>query len=220
MADFPLTATVDAPFRTCRPGARSAWLSLAAVVTSAVLLTGCATTKAATNVEGPPLAVPPAPERVVVPAEEEPLASSTVGPDTPLASVPRVSQQPPAVSARPRTNRTDGDARTDAAQAAASPAAAPPVPGPTAEGRPELRAVPASAQVAADQKRVQELLNKADADRKKVEQLKLSTTESNNLRESKRFSDSANEALKQGNLVFAFAAAQKAAELAAALAAR
>ena len=218
MPIFSLTAAAVAPFRTWRADARRAWLSLAGVLSAAVLVTGCATTKAAALVDGPPLAVPQAPERVVVPAEEEPLASTSVGQDPPLASVPRVVQPPPPT--RPRTTRNEGEARADAPQATATTATASPTPGPATEGKPELRVVTASAQVAADQQAVHTLLERADTDRKKVEQLKLSSTESTNLRESRRFSAAASKALKEGNLKVALTAAEKAAQLAAALAAR
>ena len=216
MPIFPLTAPAVVPFRTWRAEARRAWLSLAGVLSAAVLVTGCATTKAAALVDGPPLAVPQAPERVVVPAEEEPLAATSV--DTPLASVPRVVQPPPPT--RPRTTRNEGEARADAPQATATTATASPTPGPAAEGKPELRVVTASAQVAADQQAVHTLLEQADTDRKKVEQLKLSSTETTNLRERRRFSAAASKALKEGNLKVARTAAEKAAQLAAALAAR
>jgi hypothetical protein len=215
MPSFSMIATVDAFCRTCGAASRGVRLSLGAILAVATLLPGCASTKAATMVEGPPLAVPKAPERVVVPAEEEPLAATSVGPDTPVASVPRV-QPSPLPTRRPAT-RTEGDTRTDATQGATNSATAL---GPAADAKPELRMVPTSAQAVADEGRVRELLSKAEADRKKVEQLRLSQTETNNLGESKRFSERAVKALQEGNVPFAKNLAEKAAELAAALAAR
>ena len=195
---------------------RHVWMSLAAVLSAAVMLTGCATTKAATVIDAPALAVPQAPERVLEPAEQEPLAATPVGPDTPVASVPRVQQQPTPSAARPRTTRTDGDARSEAAQPASSTVVQ--NPGSTTEANRQLRVVPSSAEMAADQQNVQNLLNKVDADLKKVDPSKLSSNDAANFKESKRLSELAAEKLRERNVNIALVAVQKAAELAATLA--
>jgi hypothetical protein len=218
-----VTAIVDAPFRSAgktpahlnvRALVRSACISLAAALSAAVMLTGCATTKAATVIEAPRLAVPQAPERVLVPAEQEPLAATPVGPDTPVASVPRV-QQPPPSAARPRTARSEGDVRSDAAQPASSTVVQ--NPGGTPEATRQLRVVPSSSETAVDQQNVQNLINKVDADLKKVDPSKLSSNDAANFRDSKRFLEQAGENLKKRNVDFALVAAQKAADLAATL---
>jgi hypothetical protein len=197
---------------------RGAGISLAATLSAAVMLTGCATPKAATVIEAPPLAVPPAPERVLVPAEQEPLAATPVGPDMPVASVPRVQQQPSPSATRPRTARTDGDARSEAAQPASSTVVQ--NPGGTPEANRQLRVVPSSSETAVDQQNVQNLINKVDADLKKVDVSKLSSNDAANFRDSRRFLEQAGENLKKRNVDFALVAAQKAADLAATLANR
>jgi hypothetical protein len=212
MRIFPVTTRADA-------SVRRAWLPVAAVsaaLSAAVLLTGCASTRAATVLEAPPLAVPPAPERVVVPAEKEPLAATPVGPDTPVASVPRV--QPSPLPARARTGRSEGDARTDATQPPSAAVAQ--NPGSTPDATRQLRVVPSSAEMAADQQNVQNLLNKVEADLKKVDTSKLSSNDAANFKESKRFLEQAVENLKKRNVNFALVNAQKAADLAATLANR
>ena|SRR6187455_2447940 len=204
----------DAPARLrTRTEARSVWVSLATVLASAVILTGCATTKAATVTEGPPLAVPKAPERVLVPAEEEPLTSTQVGPDTTLGA-PRVVQPPPQPRGRAAV-RADNDTRSEAAQPATSVPT--PNPGGTVEASRELRVVPSATEVAPDQQRVQNLINKVAADLKNVVPSKLSKNDGDNLRESRRFLDQAQEKLKERNYNFALVLAEKAAELAATL---
>jgi len=221
MRIVPVTAIPAASPRSAGATfARRACISLAAALSAAVMLTGCATTKAATVIDAPPLAVPRAPERVLVPAEQEPLSATAVGPDTPVASVPRVQQQqPPPSPARPRTARTDGDARSDAAAQPPSSAATQP-PGNPSDANRQLRVVPSSAEMAADQQNVQNLLKQVDADLKKVDPSKLSSNGAANFQESKRFSLQAAEKLKEGNVNLALVAAQKAAELAATLANR
>jgi hypothetical protein len=211
---LPVTATVHASFRSARAEARGAWMSLVTVLALAVILTGCATTKAATVIEGPPLAVPKAPERVFVPAEEEPLAATAVGPDTPLASVPRVQPSPLPKGGRLPV-RADSETRSEAAQPATSVAT--PNPGGTTEANRELRVVPSSTEVAPDQQRVKNLIDKVTADLKNVVPSKLSKNDADNLRESQRLLAQADRALKERNVNFALVVAEKAAELAATL---
>jgi len=212
MRIVPVTAIAEASLR-------GACISLAAALSAAVMLTGCATTKAATVIDAPALAVPQAPERVLVPAEQEPLSATAVGPDTPVASVPRVQQPPPVSTGRPRTARTEGDVRSDAA---AQPASSTVVQNPngTPEANRQLRVLPSSSETPVDQQNVQNLINKVDADLKKVDSSKLSSNDAANFRDSRRFLEQAGENLRKRNVDFALVAAQKAAELAATLANR
>ena len=187
-----------------------ATLAVALVALSSIL-TGCAKPRAAGVPEGPPLAVPSPPPRVLVPAEEEPLVAAPTSPDIPLAAAPRVSPPPPQTR-RTSVARTEPDGRTDAAPPAA---AAQTTIGPAEPAR-ELLAVPAGT---GDADRVHQLLKQAETDRKKAEPnySRLSSDNRKNFDDSKRFSDQALEKLNQRNIVMAVAAAEKAATLAASL---
>ena len=72
----------------------------------------------------------------------------------------------------------------------------------------------------AAEQNVQNLLNKVDADLKKVDPSKLSSNDAANFRDSRRFLEQASENLKKGNVQFALVNAQKAADLAVTLANR
>jgi len=184
-----------------------------AVVALSSILTGCAKTRAAGIPEGPPLAMPAPPARVLVPAEEEPLVTAPTGPDIPLAAAPRVTP-PPVPPRRATVSRAEPDGRADVSPAAATTQTSV---GPAEPVR-ELLAVPAGA-AAADTLRVQSLLKQAETDRKKVEPNynRLSSDNRKNFDDSKRFSDQAIEKLKERNMLMAVAAAEKAATLAASL---
>jgi hypothetical protein len=186
---------------------------LTIIVTSS-LLAGCATTKAAAIDVGPPLAVPVAPERVIVPAEEEPLASTSTGLDRPLASVPQVqSPTPPSTSRRASAPRAETDNRSEAASAAGTgTAVAGPLPEPARDQRPLS---PAETTI---QARVTAHLNKANADLKCVDASKLSNERKAIYNECKRHAEAATERMKERNFVFAESAAEKAAAFAANLA--
>lgn len=176
-------------------------------------LAGCATTKAATAEAGPPLAIPVAPQRVIVPAEEEPLASTSTGLDRPLASVPQVQPPPPAPATTRRSNppRAENDNRNEAAPSGATAAAA----GTTPEPARDSRAVAAEN---ASRKEVQALLAKVSSDLKCVDRGKLSSERKTILDDITRHVDLANEKMSERNYLVAQAAAEKAAAFAADLA--
>ena len=177
------------------------------------VLAGCATTKAATTDAGPPLAVPVAPQRVIVPAEEEPLASTSTGLDRPLASVPQVQQQqpPPTTTRRQSPPRAENENRNEAAASSATATAA----GTTPEPARDSRAVAAEN---ASRKEVQALLTKVSSDLKCVDRSKLSSERKTILDDITRHVDLANEKLAERNYLVAQAAAEKAAAFAADLA--
>ena len=77
--------------------------------------------------------------------------------------------------------------------------------------------LPSSAETSADLQTVQNLINKVNADLRKVDPTKLGTNDSQNYRDSKRLSEQAQEKLNDRNVPWAQNAAQKAAELAATL---
>lgn len=183
------------------------------VVVSSVLSSGCATTKAASVVDGPPLAVPEAPQRVIVPAEDEPLASTSIGPARPLTSIPQVQPSPLRQGGRATAPRADTDARSEASSA---PTAATPVVTGNVEAARDSRPVAAAEMNSRGQ--VQTLLNKAAADLKCVDPAKLSNERRTIWNESKRHSDTAVEKMNERNYLVALAAAEKAAKFAADLA--
>jgi hypothetical protein len=165
-----------------------------------VLLAGCGTrAKAEVLPEGPPLAVPNAPpheiavEQLAEAPEPEPLPA----PD-PAPSAPR-----PAVTAPPPRPR----AETPPTQ----PAAAPQPEAPT------VRVAPATAS-AADERKVRELMSKASGDLARVDYKRLSSEGKAQYDQAKRYSDDAQQAIKEGNFVYALTLADKAATLAAQLA--
>jgi hypothetical protein len=197
-------------WRTC---AVRIWMTVLTISVTSSLFAGCATTKAAAVDAGPPLAVPEAPQRVIVPAEDEPLASTATGLDRPLASVPQV--QPPA-TAQPRSKsvpRAENDNRNEAASAtAAATTASGNVPEPARDPRPLS---PAETSI---QLRVNAYLAKAANDLKCVDVAKLSNDRKTIYNESKRHADAAKERMAERNFVFAESAAEKAAAFAANLA--
>jgi hypothetical protein len=164
--------------------------------------TGCAA-RAAEAPVGPPLDVPSAPERVLAPVEEAPVAAAPV-PETPPAVVaPR-----PAPATRP-------PAPAPPAQPAAAPAPPPATTAaPTAVPR-DLRA--ASPANTATEGSVRELLARAARDINQVNYNRLSSEGRAQYDQSKRFSIQAEQALRERNLVFAATLADKAATLAAEL---
>lgn len=199
--------------RTASRCLRGAAVPLAVVLSAAVMLTGCATTKAATVIDAPPLAVPQAPERVLVPAEQDPLVATAVGLDAPVASVPRVQPTMPPRGTRPVRN--EADARGEAAQPATSTAAQ--TSSGVSDANRQLRVIPSPTDATADHQSVQNLINKVNADLRKVDPTKLGANDSKNYRDSKSLSEQAQEKLNERNVTIASVAAQKAADLAATL---
>jgi hypothetical protein len=185
-------------------------LSAFCILHTALLLSlvGCsAKAKAQTLPDGPPLAVPTAPAHEIVieqiaeapPPEPEPVPE--VVPPKPAPITTRTPTRPPAP--RPETTPTP----------AGQPAAA--TPAPAAEA-PVVRAAPAAS--AGDEKKVRDLLTRASNDRdKRVDYQKLSTEGKQQYDQSKRFSEQAEQAIKERNFPYALSLAEKAANLAAEL---
>jgi len=168
-------------------------------------LAGCsAKAKAQTLPDGPPLAVPFAPAHEIVieqiaeapPPEPEPVPEvipakpAPVTTRTPVASKPRPETTPPANQ----------------------PAATTTQPAP-----PEVvRASPVA--TVADEKKVRDLLTKASTDlSKRVDYQKLSDDGKQQYEQSKRFSEQAEQAIKERNFPYALSLAEKAANIAAEL---
>lgn len=172
------------------------------------LLTACAKAKAAELVpDGPPLAMSVPPPRVITPVEQVVIAEPLPPPAPEPAAAP-----PPRPAARP-------PARVESKPEPATPAT-PPTPPPTASAEPrEVRSVPAAA-AASEERKVRDLMTRASRDLTRVDYQKLSSEGKSNYEQSKRFSEQAEQALKEKNFVFAMASAEKAATLAAELAGR
>jgi hypothetical protein len=168
---------------------------------------GCAKADAAALVpDGPPLAMPAPPPRVITPVEEVAVVPPPATPE-PAAAVLRTPPTPPA---RPET-------KTEAPPAVAAQPA-PPTPAAVSEPR-EVRAIP-SGVAAAEEKKVRDLMDGAARDLNRVDYQRLSVEGKLQYDQSKRFSEQAEQALKEKNFDYAMTLADKAAKLAAELAGR
>jgi hypothetical protein len=119
------------------------------------------------------------------------------------------------VPARPPARRAETEAPRQEPQPPAPAAVAPPVETPPAETR-ELRAAP-NANTAAAERNVRDLLARASRDINRVDYTRLSTPGREQYDQSKRFSQQAEQALRDRNFTFAVTLADKAATLAAEL---
>jgi hypothetical protein len=190
-------------------------LFAACVLLAAPMMAGCAKAKASELVpDGPPLAMPAPPPRVLAPIEEVAVAApATPTPAPEPAAAPRTGgTTPPRQPAR-----TEPKQETPPVVTAPPPAAPPPTPTPT-ETR-EVRALPAAA-AAAEDKKVRDVMTRASRDLNRVDYQKLSAEGKSQYDQSKRFSEQAEQALKEKNFVYAMTLAEKAATLAEELAPR
>jgi hypothetical protein len=171
---------------------------------------GCAKAQAAAPA-GPPLDVPAPPDRVLAPVEEPVTASAPepeAPPPAPIATTPRTPPRPPARRTEPE--RPETPPPTAAATPAAPPAAEPPR---------ELRPNTPSGDAAAERD-ARDKLARAARDLGRVDYGKLNADARSQYDQSKRFTEQAQQALKDRNFVFASTLADKAAALAAGLAPR
>jgi len=157
---------------------------------------GCAKAKAAAVPDGPPLSVPQPPDRVLAPVEAP----------APVAVAAPAPEPPPPAAPAPRT-----PPRPAPREAEQRPQPAPP----QAEAPRDLR--PAAANTAARERAVRDVLVRANRDLSRIDYGKLSTDGRAQYEQSKRFSQQAEQALKERNIVFAVTLADKAATLAAEL---
>ena len=174
----------------------------------------CAKAQAASAPDGPPLAMPEPPPRVLGPLDET-VPATTAGADTP-APAPPTPARPPA--RRPNGTPAEAEAARPEPQPAAPVLAAPAAPEPAPAEARELRAAP-STTVAAAERKVRDLLTRAARDLNRVDYGRLSIDGRSQYEQSKRFSQQAEAALKDRNIVFAETLADKAATLATGLAA-
>jgi len=162
--------------------------------------TACAKARAEAVVpDGPPLHVPEPPQRVLAPVEE------------PASPPPAPAPEPPPVAVAPRAPARPAP---EAKPQPAPPAAAAPPPAAPAETRELRTASPASAE---SERSIRDTLARAARDIIRVEYGRLSADGRAQYDQSKRFSEQAEQALRERNLIFAATLADKAATLAAEL---
>jgi hypothetical protein len=171
---------------------------------------GCAKTKAASVAEGPPLAVPVAPPRVLAPVDE-PLAEEAPPPPEQQPTPPATTDRQPAPRAT-RPPRSNTAATTPAATPEA-PAEAPAQTPPVTDQPAAPRAVPTQTDTAAE-KKVRDVLGKAGKDLGGVDYKKLSAQGQVQYDLSKRLGVEAETALRERKYEYAATLADKAAELA------
>jgi hypothetical protein len=178
------------------------------ILNLAFLASGCAKATAATVPNGPPLAMPLPPPREMPVGE---VAAVPIG--TPTADLPVASPggRTSTSTAKPQARAPEAKPEPVAAQPP-PPAAQPPAPA-AAEAPRELRSAP-SATVAAEERKVQDVLRRATAALKGVDFGKLSAERQTQYNQAKRFAEQAEEALKDRNIPFATTLADKAKQLA------
>ena len=163
---------------------------------------GCATARAKTPVAPPPLDVPAPPPRIIVPPDPEP------APPPPI--ITEVTPKPQAPARRPAAPRPE--AKTEAPKPADPPTVAPPAPAPTATLQQTLPTTTKEAE-----RQVREQLARAKDGLKRVNVATLTADAKSQYDTANRFVAQAEQALTEGNLVFAAKVAEKAVGLAASL---
>ena len=189
---------------------RKLLIGLALALEAAALAWGCGKPKMKTEPAPPPLEVPLPPSRVIPPPEPG-------GSDETIA-IP--AERPPRVPARPRPKPGADQAAKDVKKPDGTPAtepSAPPQPGPPAN---PLQTTP-TANEGEMVKRVDSLLGQARADLLRVRPAALAGPDGKEQQATVRqFVDQAEQAKREKNYVLAVKLAEKAATLAADLAAR
>lgn len=167
----------------------------------ALAVAACAHPKAETLPEMPALAVPAAPDRVIVPPPPE---------EPPAPAVPEQAASPSRPT-RPRPQQTPSS-KVDPAPGAPAPPAAPPAAGALQTTLPANQAEVV--------KNVRDLLTRAQRDLKRVDYAALNADGKAQYDTARRFVDQAEQALKEQNLVFALTLADKAATIGRSLVSR
>jgi outer membrane biosynthesis protein TonB len=179
-----------------------------ALVAASSQLAACAKARAETVPDGPPLAMTAPPPRVLAPVEQ-PLEAAPAVPEVPAAPAPRAPTPPPTRRAAVVTPPAEAEARPEPEPVTLAPAP------PLDPGR-ELRAAPSTADAAAE-RQVRDLLARAARSLGRVDYRRLSSEGRAQYEQSKRFSDQAEDALRDRNFPFAATLADKAFTLAAQL---
>jgi hypothetical protein len=169
------------------------------------LVSGCAKAKAATVPDGPPLAVPAPPSRVLAPVEEVPVAEIEPEPE------PAATPAPANPGRRPTTpRRTPPTATTPTDEPKPETPAGPPA---VTEAPTTPRPAPTQADAAAERK-VRDLINRQKADIGRVDYQKLTANGKLQYETSKRLNEQAEQELKERNYAYATTLADKAAQIA------
>ena len=171
----------------------------------ALLAGGCAKAQASAVPDGPPLAVPAPPPRVLAPVNA-PLAENLPEPE-PETTPPRTAPRPPATP--PRRPPPTAAVPAEEPKPEPTPAQTPPA---SAE-QPAPRPVPAQADPAQERK-VRDIIRVASTDLGRVDYRKLSTDGKAQYDQSKRFTEQAEQHLKDRNYTLAVTVAEKAAAIA------
>jgi hypothetical protein len=182
---------------------RSAACALAVAMLGAGGLTGCAKARAQTVPDSPPLTVPAPPERVIVLTEEPEVAAAPPPAETPTAAPPA---PPPRVTTRPAPQP---QAPTETQQVTPAPASEPP-----------RASRPTTPTDIAEERRIREILQRANRDINRVDTRRLTTDGRAQFDQSKRLAEQAEEAVKERMWDYAQTLADKAATLVAELLAR
>jgi hypothetical protein len=170
----------------------------------ALLAGACAKAQAKAVPDGPPLAVPAAPSRILAPVEA-PLAENAPPPE-PEAAPPRAN-----TPARPTTPRRPTPTATTPAEEPKPDTPSAATPPPTTE--PPVVARPSPPDAAAE-RRVRDALRKASVDLNRVDYQKLSANGRAQYEQAKRFSEQAEQELNNRNYTLAATVADKAAVIA------
>jgi hypothetical protein len=189
-------------------------LFVISLVALAPMVSACASASAKTNpADRPPLAVPPPPPRVIEAAPQpDPVPE-------PVADLP----PPPVTTKQSRPPRETGpkqeSAKTPETKAGETPPAEPPAPAPPAPqpAAPQLR-TPQTADSTEAERNVRSTIDRASKSLGGVDYRPLNNERKKAYNDAKMFIQQAEDALKQGNFVFAQGVANKAETLARELA--
>ena len=179
------------------------------------MLSGCAALSAKGKAPDlPPMNVPPAPERVIEPAPEplpEPVAEL---PAVLTMTPPRTNTRPPAPRPAPQAEPKSSDPKPVEPQPQQEPA---PVPQPPVAPTAQLR-TPQTADTSVAEKNVRAALDRTRGLLQNVDYRFLSNERKKAYDDSQRYIKQSEDAVKEGNFVFAQAVAVKAETLAKELA--
>jgi hypothetical protein len=195
-----LRDTIEDPPRTARRGPAGPLMILLALGSLAVSAASCAKARAETVPDGPPLATPAPPPRVLAPVEEV------------LAEAPLPAELPVDLPTAPASDRRPAPRRP-----AAADTQKPPEPQPQPPVAPPVVAETPVRQPAADpaeEQKIRDILLRASRDLNNVDYRRLQGDGKAQYEQSKRFSELAEAAIKDRNYLLAATHADKAATIA------
>jgi hypothetical protein len=185
------------------------------LLAAGLLVSACATTRAAAPVERPPLEVPPVPPRIIEPAPPPETVVEPVNdlpPEKPAATPAR-----PRPSARDTSRDTQKPADPKPPEATPAPVEQPPAPPPSPA--PLIR-TPATADAAAAERQIRESLGSTQKKLNSINFQRLSPERQKAYNEAKDFMEQAERAIKASNFELAKGLASTAEKLASELQSR